>query len=299
MIHTRTGFIPFLLFLCALAVCPAAAQKLNLENPDDVVRANRKIYASLEDGKPTVYFWEGKIYGRVQGERDKLLFTYVGMNIRTSKTVSDEKGYGFRMFSRELLLYMDPKTGEVIDTWKNPYTGREVEVVHVSNDPVNHTMRARSSRGDASWGGNHRGNVGWLTIEIPLFYPNPLGGPNQKYVGGYYKAMEMFNFFFPMDQLLDANTSEVTDASISWTRLSQWLPWMEMGSRPGEMIYHGAGKRLSLGEDLPKSLLDRIKSHYPAWREPPPLDDQRRNVTSWSFYKKYLNEKAASDKQEN
>ena len=78
------------------------------------------------------------MYSRVQGEADRLLFRVEGMNIRACTSIKDPKrGNGFRMVSRELLFYQDPVTGELMDEWKNPWTGETVEVLHVANDPVN------------------------------------------------------------------------------------------------------------------------------------------------------------------
>ncbi len=49
------------LFLPALS----AAQGLDLSNPDDVVKANRKIQASLVDGKLTISYFQGNVISRV------------------------------------------------------------------------------------------------------------------------------------------------------------------------------------------------------------------------------------------
>ena len=37
----------------------------------------------------------------------------------------------------QILLYLAPKTGEVLRTFDNPWTGEANEVIHVANDPVN------------------------------------------------------------------------------------------------------------------------------------------------------------------
>lgn len=74
--------------------------KLDLSKPEDVVIANRKLHASTVDGKPVIFDFWGKTYSRVPGERDRLLFTWHAMNIRATKTVTDEKGQkGYRMVS--------------------------------------------------------------------------------------------------------------------------------------------------------------------------------------------------------
>ena len=76
-----------------------------------------------------LYWWKGNVYSRIQGEKDRLLFAVHGMNFRTCKTFSDPKrGVGYRSVSREMLIYVDKDTGEVLKRWKNPWTGEEVDV---------------------------------------------------------------------------------------------------------------------------------------------------------------------------
>ena len=55
------------------------------------LKAQRKIICSMQDNKPIVYWWYGRMYSRVQGEKDKLLFKVEGMNIRQCDTVKDSK----------------------------------------------------------------------------------------------------------------------------------------------------------------------------------------------------------------
>ena len=44
----------------------------------------------------------------------------------------------YRIYSREVLYYLDPDTGEILEEWNNPFLGgRKVEVAHIANDPVN------------------------------------------------------------------------------------------------------------------------------------------------------------------
>ncbi len=270
------------------------AETLDLDDPTDAVKAMRKLQCHLEDAKPAIFMWTGKVYSRVPGERDRLLFTYEGMNIRACKTVTDpEKGYGYRMVSRELLIYLDPKTGEVADSWTNPWSGEEVEIVHIANDPVNSRAPtfAHGSRGPYEFGATIQDGRGWLGFEVPLFYPNPLAGDYQAYVGGTYQAIEMFNFYFDAEKLVSASVGGLDDAHVGWSRVAQWLPWMKMGSRSGYIMYNGAGKRVRGIDDLPATLKRMIDERYPLYREPPPVDDTRPNETSWTYFKKWVDAK--------
>src|SRR5688572_13107560 len=108
----------------ALLANAAQARKLDLSKPEDALIANRKIACSLKDGTPTVFHWSGRVYSRVAGERDRHLYNVEGMNIRQCGTVTDAtKGTGYRMVSREIMLYLDPATGQVLRQWSNPWTG--------------------------------------------------------------------------------------------------------------------------------------------------------------------------------
>ncbi len=74
---------------------------------------------------------------------------------------------------------------------------------------------------------------------------------------------------------------------MSWQRLSSWLPWMEMGDRAGMLYFHTAGRKLDKWDDLSATMKAEIDSNYPEYRNPPPLDDQRPNETSWTYFKKH------------
>ena len=82
---------------------PPPPPKLDLSKPEDVVTANRKLQSSTIDGKPMIFDFWGKTYSRVPGERDRLLFNWHAMNIRATKTMTDDKGQkGYKMVSREI-----------------------------------------------------------------------------------------------------------------------------------------------------------------------------------------------------
>ena len=274
------------------APTPPPAPRLDLSKPEDVVTANRKLHASTIDGKPVIFDFWGKTYSRVPGERDRLLFTWHAMNIRATKTVVDDKGQkGYKMVSREVVFYEDPATGEILRKWKNPWTGKEVDVLHVSNDPVNQAPSYPvGPRGPATWAGVSRSGLGTLAFEVPLFYKNPLAGEYQENVGGYYHATEMFLFYYRDEELLDP-TRDSINVQVGWTRLSSWLPWMEMGGRAGELYFHGTGLKVESYDKLSEVTRKEIEANYPLYKTPPDLDDNRPNETSWTYFKKVTDSK--------
>ena len=278
------------LVIGAVLLNPAGAEPLDLSTGEGALAAFRKIQCSLNDQEPVTYWWHGRAYSRVPGEKDRLLFRVEGMNIRHCATVEDvERGTGFVLKTREILLYQDPKTGEALRTWTNPWTGEEVDVIHVANDPVNsgpfHPLGPDGR--PWPWFGTVKEGRWWITSTIPLFYTNVLGGNYQEYVGGTYHATEMFNFMGDVDSLVAEDTVSA-NVEVGWVRMSQWLPWMKMGGRMGVIYMHTAGKKLDDGDNMSEQMREEIANNYPEYAEPPPVDDDRPNETSWTYFKKVL-----------
>jgi hypothetical protein len=285
-IDVRRALQLVLLFFVSGSASVYAGQ-LDPNDPDDALTIGRKIGCSTIDAKPITYWWHGSAYSRRQGERDKLLFEVEGMNVRSCTSISDaEKGDGYKLVSREILLYKDPKTGEVLSTWDNPWSGETVDVLHVANDPVNFTAYKVGRDGKPStFTGTIMGDRWWNSTEVPLWYPNPLASAYQKEIGGTYHATEMFNFMGDTDSLFSTETS-TAEVQVGWARMSDWLPWMMMNGREGVIYMHTAGRKLDSWDDLSETMKDEINTHYPDYVGPPPSDDPRRNETSWLYYKK-------------
>lgn len=263
---------------------------LDLAKPEDSMKLWRKVQCSTVDGKPAVFHWSGKLYSRMEGERDRHLFNVEGMNIRQCGTFTDPaKGTGVRLVSREIMVYIDPKTGQKLQRWTNPWSGKEVEVIEVANDPVNQGPVYGTSMNLRETGGMFH-----YLIEVPLFYRNPLAGDWQEQVGNHYHAVEMFNFFFDKADALDAAKTELSRLTVSWVRIGPWLPWMEMGSRPGVVFVNASGDRVASIAELPQVLREEIANRHPEYAAPPPLDDKRPNETSWTYFRKVIEQRRAA-----
>jgi hypothetical protein len=286
----RLAFAILPVWLLAL---PAQAQRLDPAKPEDIIKIERKINCSTEDGKTAIYWWHGRVYSRVPGERDRHLFNVQGFNLRTCMSYSDpRRGPGYRSVSREMLIYFDPQTNQVLRAWKNPWTSEEVEVLHVANDPVNmrepafaYTPDGKPARG--SIGFEKEGKLLQGGDAARLFYQNPLAGDYQQYVGGAYHAMEALTAVAPLDDLTGPNAKEVKDRVLSWVRISKWLPWMKMGDRPGVVIFHTAGMRLNSWDEMPEEVKNEVKQNWPAFQQAPPPDDPRPSMTSWDQFKRW------------
>ncbi|MFN6933573.1 MAG: DUF1838 family protein [Tsuneonella sp.] len=288
--------------IAALALAaPASAQQLDPSNPDDAFRMNTKQFCSLKEGEWAVHYWEGTVYSRVRGEKDRHLLDVAAMSMRQCKPFSDPvKGPGSRSVNREIVFYMEPGTKKVLDTWKNPFTGEDVEVVHVHNDPVNARAPSYARNDD----GTPRAEFDDFVMDgyaysgggaALLFYDNPLAGDYQDYVGNKYQASEFLTAVMPMADVLDARATRVRDNVFSWGRISRWMPWMKMGGREGLLVHYMGGLRLDSYDQLPQWMKKEVETRFPVYTTPPPVDDTRPNETSWTVFKKHIDEKRAAE----
>jgi hypothetical protein len=288
-IRRSTAFVAFV----TLGVIPAHAQLLSggeVRAGVDAYTWSAKMTCGTTEAGVTRYgMWEGKLYSRTPGERDRHLFNVFGINTRQCAQLSDPvRGPGYRSVSREIMVYLDPKTNEIVDEWANPWTGETVRVIHVANDPVNMRAPSHAKREDGSPARVELRRYGDTLVasnEVPLFYTNPLAGDYQEYVGGRYHAMEIFNTFYRTEDFLDAKRTRIGESRISWQRLSAWLPWMKMGERPGLMVFNATGFSTFDRDKIPPRLMEVLTTRFPEYLSPPPLDDARPNETTWTITK--------------
>jgi hypothetical protein len=215
------------------------------------------------------------------------------MNTRQCVTVDDPKrGKGWRLVSREVMLYLDPKTGSVLRDWTNPWTAENVKVMHIANDPVNQRPMFAYGTDGKPMGFNGKRAGRWMLMPsvIPLFYHNVLGGDYQDYIGSKYHSMEIFDFAADAEELLDTKKYPTTYPTIGWVRISDWMPWMKMRGRQGQIVFNAMGTKLKSFDELPNVLKDEIAASYPAYVAPPPGDDPRPNATTWTEFKKLVDE---------
>lgn len=292
------------LIFCVMLMVPglvnAQSDRLDISDPDQALWASNKLFCDNQPETPALYWWQGVVYSRIPGEKDRHIFNVQGMNTRQCARFHDPvRGLGFRSVSREVMFYLDPETNEVLKTWDNPWTGETVEVIQVHNDPVNsrRTTWARDENGEPQAKFSGYTEMNGMALRgggaARLFYYNPLAGDYQDYEGGNYHASEFLTMAFPMEDALNANQSAIQDSVISWGRISGWLPWMKMRSRTGLMVHYTHGMRLHDWQDLPDVIRNEIESNYPKFRTPPPVDDDRPNETSWTVFKKTIDERRA------
>ncbi len=273
--------VPALAAAVAIAACggsprpaaPATAATAATAPDDDVAALVRTRCAT--DGRDTITTWTGTILAYVPGEAPRAVLDVAGVNV--ARCGHDARGW--YLTSRELMLYLDPATGAVLDRWTNPWTGAEVPVVHVANDPVQARLTGAPPRvalGDRTT----------YAIDVPLAYPNPLAADPA--LAAYspaptYAAIELFTLTAPTADVDDVARPTVSRLDLTWHRVGPWLPWMAQGDRPGVLVYRATGERVASIDALVAPLREAL-ARAPAFASAPPCLVDAPNVTSWTYF---------------
>ncbi len=288
--------------LIAIAVgmiAGADARQLDLSKPADMIRAEMRLDCSPDPAKPRLRWMSGQIVSRRQGEPDQRILNVQGLNASACQTFDDPKrGPGYRTVTREIMFYLDPVTGKILDEWKNPLSGETVKVVHMFNDPVNMPKPKFAYAEDgtpAKWNGQIVGAYAHIQRANNFFRDNPMGGEYQDYVGGKYSVLELRTQLIPIKEWLDTDKPTPSPAMAVWSRIGAWLPWMKMGGREGMTVLTSTWFSTPDMSQVPEPLRSEVLSKYPVFATAPPLDDARPSVSSWDGVKAAIAARRAKD----
>jgi hypothetical protein len=277
----------------ALAIAAAGvagpARALDLSDPEQSLEAFMKVRCAT-DGSDVVTWWKGTIFAQMPAKAPQAIFGFEGFNICRAEKQEDGS---WRFFSRELSFYRDVKTGEILSEWQNPFTGKSNEVLHVANDPVNSVMGAPDRR--RAFPFERQGPDLLLTFNVPLSYPNPLQPADwpEESTGEVYAGSEHFLFFAKAAEVEEPSATNA-HATIGWTRIGPWLPWMKMAGQPGNLLYIAHGAKIGGIADLPADMQAQVRERFPEYATAP-REWVQPNETSWTYYRKVMQERRAQE----
>ncbi len=265
-----------------LGMVTAMASTPDFRKAEDSSAQFLRLRCTVNPSGQVYMWWTGTMYAQNPGQMIKPLVGFEGYNVcRTVKAANGD----WQLLTREVTYYRDLKTGQIIEHWDNPFTGKTDDVMQVHNDPVNTVMPAHGT-GKYPMPWKVVGDDVMVLLDIPLRYPNALSTAAfpEESSGPEYIASEHFGFFAKLADMDNPKLDDVPSV-VSWFRTGPWLPWMKMGQRPGGLIYSGEGKKLEHGfADLPADVQAYTRKHYPKFVNAP-THYVTPNETSWTVYR--------------
>lgn len=259
-------------------------------------------------------------YARIQGDLDasrQKYFWFKGYcaGVRPGKKIDDlcgAEGFGtirlltlpdgsIQRLCREIILYTDLRSGDVLEEWDNPYLNERVKVVHVDNDPFNYKIEDFFPV-PPTFGGLNKETPppripfllpwyqhgDWLDMEIHihLAYPSALQPDKwpRESAGPIAQVSEYFAHHVKAADMQNPKLTTV-DYRGTWNRTTPWLPWMLMGQMPGLVSYNCfMGTTQNLEQVLHRSVLDYAEKNYKKYFNAPTEDTGERSLSSLEHY---------------
>lgn len=256
-----------------------SAGHFDTTDPASVLKTVSRMRGSLDDGRIAMGWLKGQRFGVVDGE----IMPLMGMVTGTFARYRMLEGGLVQNHSFELAFYTDFQTGEVLEELTIPYTGKTVEVPRLLlgpakgvTRPVFHeviemgggeeeslddesetAMRPSGSTKFSRWMGpvtNKDGHV-WIT-QTSSAALTPADPSASKVV--YSESVTSMGS--EEDVMSDMPS---IPATLSYTGITTWRPWMQMGDHPGHTTSSGIGGKTFNVDDLPDDYRAMSEKYYP------------------------------------
>lgn len=225
----------------------------------------RLVYSGVDD--EVIWSILGVKYGR---EGNSLTPLWNTNTIGFSRIRYPEQG-GYRVDTMEVVFYTDLVSGVRLESWRNPYTAREVEVVvpapvavtsyHSEVGPSERTAPGGIRIAESVQPPRTIGGDTWVQIEKRVTVaPDPAEAP-------IFSSIEFVDYRGRTEDL--RSEAPRVEATLQLEIVSDWLPWMEMGGRAGGLYTRAKGTKLFALNDLPASLAQLLERHFPEIADDP------------------------------
>lgn len=287
-----------------------AAGGLDYASPADNLYAFGKLWAGYDT--PVIGAFHGLMYLRIPGRRMVPVFGYTGTGALLAR-IDENRDLWIK--SRETGYFTDLRTGDILESWANPFTGKTVPVYHFYNDVLVGKVGKEIPRfflgteGDSPTlmnegtafpdaEGRYPFVLPWQTYGDDMMlswdythdYTNPVtpaGWPRSS-TGPRITPSEHFTFNCSRRELEDRSLPTVRFTA-GFSRVSECWPFMQMGGTEfagatlfGRMFSHKGLKGLG---DVPPKLRAYIEKHAPEYltvRDGWTPDNSR--VDTWKAY---------------
>jgi len=285
-----------------LRVLPSSALKtakdpvLDLDDPETNFMSLLKLRGDLS-GDDFFFAFPGQAWAMVPQEKNYKCFRTFGFGSGRYEKMEDGV---YRIFSREVLYYLDPDTGEILEEWSNPLLGgRKVEVAHIANDPVNGVFSLKGP-GPLTPPYPYVSVGDHVAFQWNFFIQHPAAMNRADYPlyssGDIDQHAELWGLMGRKSDILDPDTTSAY-CTMSWSRVSDWLPFMEMGNAPGKMVFHSHSMKLMDGpSELPKPILDYVEKNHSEYLTAPTEWNGPQMTSSAGEFKKVIDARRAAGK---
>ncbi len=231
----------------------------DLAVPESNLRYLVRMTASLRP-RDVPWWYDGTIYGVVADENPRPLLRFEGMELYWMQPLD---GGAYELIGNTVTFFRDIETGKMIERFLNPYTGREnvVPAAVQGGGPgrgFNYSVRGIRATKFLDQIPGQPLVLDWTCIRDMVWLHNTTAYPP----GLPPPRLQRQTMMAPLPAFLDERLDSIP-AVFSSTVFMPWLRWMEMGDRPGHLVWHASGAKLGSIAELPDEYRQRAEKEYP------------------------------------
>ncbi len=244
--------------------------------------AMARIVGDLDLDRQKHGWYRGVGMGFRPGESGRDLFGIMGMG--SGRLIPFDDKPGFTNVRRECGYYYDLETGEVLDTWVNPYTNEEIEVLHIANPQINRPLepvlrgaRLYDDPAEAEkepepylldW--HVAGDMLFAEQHAHLYAKNPLDPEVwvRESAGPMVRITDSTSYVCSLADMQNEALTTIPESG-KWVHVRPWQPFMLMGDAPGHFMFRCfTGSAADLA-DIPRDIVELVEARNPDFLEAP------------------------------
>ena len=253
-------------FAVAALVASGAAigQSLDLSDPIDAMETWVRLKGDTA-GRVTYEWVTGFAYGVPVGAPSQPLFQIESVTVRQNRR-DGESAYLERTFACR--LYRDADTGDYMDAFTNPFTGKRVALKPSCSPgpPLRLSAAGMELLSDMTFESTALGRHMTLQRIDAGDHVIIRRDAHSRYVvpssGEVRREMSIDTFKLKPDDLNDTRLTALLPA-YSWVSNTQWMSLFDMADTPGHMIWSINGRKFMTAEALPAEFRAALERYVP------------------------------------
>ena len=239
-------------------IIPDNIPDLNL--PVNNVISMLRMQATIGNEEQIPWHYTGILWAQKHSEQPIPMVKIEGME--SYKVIPLEDG-SYEILGNMVTFFRDIETGEMIDEYKNPFTGKTNKVepnlrkatsigrgLNISTmgiRPTSFIDKMPDKPLLIDW--NFGADTVWMQNQTA--YPPGLTPPR----------LQRFTMFSPLDKFVDQSILSLP-TMFTATVLMPYLHWMDMDDEEGHTLWHASGVKLNDMSELPEEYSSRLMSEY-------------------------------------
>ena len=232
----------------------------DLNLPVNNVTSMLRMQATIGNEEQIPWHYTGILWAQKHSEQPIPMVKIEGME--SYKVIPLEDG-SYEILGNMVTFFRDIETGEMIDEYKNPFTGKTNKVepnlrkatsigrgLNISTmgiRPTSFIDKMPDKPLLIDW--NFGADTVWMQNQTA--YPPGLTPPR----------LQRFTMFSPLDKFVDQSILSLP-TMFTATVLMPYLHWMDMDDEEGHTLWHASGVKLNDMSELPEEYSSRLMSEY-------------------------------------